>query len=104
MSGKDRNVKKLVSENGKIQSAIRLQHSVIEKPTAKARKWFERKAYSKWEPGKEKCREQSAETKRTEKKEVESSTDHRGHCDKAGAGLLQCAACDNVSEYSDADQ
>ena len=49
MSGKDKNVKKLVTITVKTQSEINTREAATEKPTEKVRKYFKRKAYGKYE-------------------------------------------------------
>ena len=60
MNGRDTKVKRLVRDNGKLQTEIRLTHALKDKPTEKAREHFRRKAYTKHE----KCKEEHTESEK----------------------------------------
>lgn len=48
MNGKDRNEKKIEAADIRKHSENRIRNLAREKPSKNARKWFERKAYTKW--------------------------------------------------------
>lgn len=48
MNGKDRNEKKIEAADIRKHSENRIRNLAKEKPSEKARKWFERKTYTKW--------------------------------------------------------
>ena len=48
MSEKDRNEKKLEALDIRKHSENRIRNLAKEKPSEKERKWFDRKAYTKW--------------------------------------------------------
>ena len=48
MIGKDRNEKKIEAADIRKHSESRIRNLAKEKPSENARKWFERKPYTKW--------------------------------------------------------
>ena len=48
MNGKDRNVKKIRATGIRRACELRAKHSTKDEAAALVRKWFERKAYTKW--------------------------------------------------------